>query len=380
MTIKVFHIITKLELGGAQGNTLYTCAHLDRAGFSAELVCGPGGILDTQAKSGAYPAHFVPELVREINPLKDIAACIKLYRLLKKHKPHIVHTHSSKAGILGRLAAKLAGVPVIIHTFHGFGFTPGQKPPVRAVFVFAEKFCARFSTALIFVSKANMDEARKRGFCDKGNWRLIRSGIKLSDYPPEKPDRAGTLASLALPPDARYVLCIGNFKPQKNPLDFVRVAAEVAKKMPDIFFVCTGDGELKNAARDLALKNGIAGRCRFPGWRGDAPQLLACAEAFTLTSLWEGLPRAVVEALKSGAPCALYATDGVRDIIRDGENGFIVPPGNAAALAEKISALLGDAALRARMADAARTTDLKEFDIDEMVKSQERLYLELCKK
>ncbi len=376
--IKVFHIITKLELGGAQGNTLYTCAHLDKNRFTVELCCGEGGMQDEQAKRGGYPVHFLPQLVREINPAKDISATIALYKIFRKHKPQVVHTHSSKAGILGRIAARLAGVPVIIHTFHGFGFTPGQTPFVRKAFIRAEKFCAHFCAALIFVSKANMEQARELGFAQRGNWHLIRSGIKLSDYPPLNVEREKTLASLNIPADARFVLCVGNFKPQKNPLDFIRMAALVAKKIPDAFFVCTGEGELKSESWSLAGELGIAERCRFPGWRADTPQLLACATVFSLTSLWEGLPRAAVEALASGLPCALYATDGVRDIVRDGENGFILPPGETAALADKIIALLADEPLRQKIAAAARATDLKEFDIAEMVNSQEKLYTELC--
>jgi len=373
---KVFHVITKLEMGGAQGNTLYTCAHLDKERFDVSLVCGEGGIMDGDARAAGYPLHFVPSLTREINPARDAAAFFALRGLFARHKPEIVHTHSSKAGILGRLAAKAAGVPVIVHTFHGFGFTPAQNPALRQSFILAEKKCAEISSALIFVSKANMDEARKLGF-PAGNWRLIRSGIDLSEFPPAGFDAAQTRVSLNLSHEARYVVSVGNFKPQKNPQDLIKMAALVAAKIPDVYFVFTGEGELLEQAKRLALRFEITNRCRFPGWRRDVPHILAGASAFALTSLWEGLPRAAVEALRAGVPGAYYDTDGVRDIIADGKNGFLVPRGDYGLAAEKITALLSDKNLHDAVSAAARATDLRDFDIAEMVKSQERLYCEL---
>jgi len=376
---KVFHLITKLEMGGAQGNTIYTCAHLDKNRFDVSLVCGEGGVLDKDALSAGYPVHFVPQLVRAISPIKDISAFFALRKIFLEHKPDIIHTHSSKAGILGRLAAKSVGVPVIVHTFHGFGFTPWQHPVVRQAFIIAEKVCATISTALIFVSRANMEQAKELGFSGK-NWQLIHSGIDLAAYPPSSVDAAQVKVSLNLSPEVRYVLCVSNFKQQKNPIDFFKMAKLVADKIPDVYFVYTGEGELLERAKMLALRLEITGRCRFPGWRRDTPQLMACASVFALTSLWEGLPRAAVEALKSGLPGAYYAADGVSDIIADGKNGFLIPKGNHRLMAEKITALLSDNNLREQMAQAARETDLREFDIVEMVKSQERLYEELLVK
>src|SRR5438552_2611359 len=157
--LRAAHIITQLELGGAQRNTLYTLGHLAPKRFAPVLLCGRGGILDEETKGAAWATHFVRFLGRSVNPLKDPLAFLAIYRLLRQIKPHIVHTHSSKAGILGRVAAYLAGVPVIIHTFHGFGFTPEQSAPVRTFYVLLEKICARLSTHLIFVSKDNEEEA-----------------------------------------------------------------------------------------------------------------------------------------------------------------------------------------------------------------------------
>jgi len=378
MKIKVLHIITKLELGGAQGNTLYTVKHLDPGKFEVSLACGPGGILD--GETAGINVHFVAELAREINPLKDFAAVMRLRSLIKKISPDVVHTHSSKAGILGRIAAKLAGVPAVIHTFHGFGFNPEQRFLTRFAFTSAEKICAPLSDALIFVSKANESEARGLGIGRGVKSRVIRSGIKLSGYPARDFDAAKLRAELKIPDKAEIVLSVGNLKPQKNPLDFAASAKIVCSERPDCVFIFAGDGELRPEVERFVSENGLAGKCLFPGWRRDTDKLLAMAKVFVLSSLWEGLPRALVEALKSGVPCVAYGCDGVSDILKDGENGFLIKPKDTKTLAEKISAILADDGLHAKLAAGAAATGLSEFDIDGMVKAQENLYLELTAK
>ena len=371
---KVVHIITRLDFGGAQGNTLYTAARLDRSRFDALIVAGRGGQLE--GKAGPGRLLFAESLVRPVSPLKDLAAFFELRALLKALKPDVVHTHSSKAGILGRLAARAAGVPVIVHTFHGFGFHPLQHPLVRGLYIFLEKLCARFSGALVFVSRANMETARAAGIGDPARYRLIRSGVKLSDYP-AKADRAALREELGLPPDAVVTLSIGNAKPQKNPGHFLAAAARLAAEFPAARFVFVGGGEALGDLRAQARERGLEKTCLFPGWRADTPALLAAADVFALVSLWEGLPRALVEALRTGLPAVCYATDGVTDILQDGKNGFVVRQGDLDGFCAALRRLLGDAALRARLAAGAVATDLRGFDIDLMVRQQEELYQEL---
>ena len=373
MSIKVAHIITRLDLGGAQQNTIYTVTHLDAARFEVLLIRGPGGILDPEA-----PAPIiVQDLVREIRPWKDLKAFWGIFRVLRREKPQVVHTHSSKAGILGRLAAKCAGVPVIIHTFHGFGFHARQTWWARGPYLLAEKLCARFSTALIFVSRANREDALRLRLGDPERHVLIRSGIVLSDFP-ARVDPARKKAELGLTPDSRLILSVGNLKPQKNPKDFLAAARTVAAQCQNAIFVFVGDGPLRRPIESEASH--LAGRFLFPGWRRDVAQLLAVCDVFVLTSLWEGLPRALLEAMKSGVPPVCYATDGVRDIVRDGENGFLAPPGDAPKLAQRILDLLADEGLRRKLGKAAADSIGSEFDIGLMVRRQEELYQRLVLK
>ena len=375
--VKVAHIITRLDFGGAQANTLYTASALDRRRFDAFIIAGPGGILEGRAEPGKLVA--ARRLVREINPVKDLAAFLELRALLRGLAPAVAHTHSSKAGILGRLAAAAAGVPVLVHTFHGFGFHPRQNFLKRGLFVLLEKFCAGFTDALVFVSKSNMETARAAGIGSPEKYRLIRSGVKLAGYPAAA-DRAAKRAELGLSPGDVVVLSIGNAKPQKNPWHFLEAAARLTARHPAARFVFTGGGEELEKLRAAARDRGLEKTCIFTGWRDDSAELLAASDIFALTSLWEGLPRSLVEAFKTGLPAVCYRTDGVTDILKDGVNGFCPEQGDLDAFCAALSSLLGDAALRAKLAAGAAAADLREFDIDFMVRQQESLYDELLSK
>ncbi|HAH05265.1 MAG TPA: hypothetical protein DCM05_01875 [Elusimicrobia bacterium] len=381
--VRVAHVVTLLEYGGAQQNTLHTVAHLDAQRFEPLLACGRGGLLDPAAveldRTGRCRLRFLPDLVREISPLRDLSAFFQLYSWLRAERPAIVHTHSSKAGVLGRLAARLAGVPVIIHTFHGFGFHGRQPLPVRETWVSLEKLCASVSDSLVFVSRANMDYAASQEVGERGAYELIRSGVSLSRLP-ARADPGALRRAFGFPAGCPLVVSVGNLKPQKNAGDFLRLASLVLMKRPDARFLFVGDGELRRRLEEAAARAGLEGKLVFAGWRKDVPELLAASDLFVLTSLWEGLPRALVEAMKSGLPCACYATDGVVDVLTDGRNGFTAPQGDWEGLAAKALALLDDEDLRRRLGRAASESIGPEFDIDDMVRRQEELYEKLLKR
>ena len=372
--VKVVHIITRLDFGGAQANTLYTASHLDPNRFAVALWAGEGGLLDEKAAPGLLTR--VRHLVREIDPAADVLALFGLYRLLRRARPDVVHTHSSKAGILGRLAAAAARTPAVVHTFHGFGFHPGQSSLKRGFFIMLERLCAVFSGALVFVSKDNMETARAARIGSPARYRLIRSGVRLANYP-ARVSREGKRGELGLPAGALVVAAIGNAKPQKNPGDFIKAAARLLPSRPDARFVFVGGGEALDALRAEAAGLGLKDRCLFTGWREDSAEILAASDIFALTSMWEGLPRSLVEALKTGLPAVCYRADGVADILREGVNGFRVEKGDLDGFCAALARVMDDAALRARLAAGAAATELGEFDIDRMVRQQEELYLEL---
>jgi glycosyltransferase involved in cell wall biosynthesis len=381
--LKVAHVITRLDLGGAQQNTLHTVRHLDPARFEVLLVCGAGGTLADEAHALPAQAHWrsvvLPSLVRHIHPGLDFLAFLQLVSLFWAEKPDIVHTHSSKAGVLGRLAAAAAGVPRVVHTYHGFGFNDYQPPLVKSLFVLAERLCCALSSSLVFVSRSNEEYARRHRLGNPDRYALIRSGVKLSEFPAKVEDRGKKKASLGLGMHKPLVLSVGNLKPQKNPADFVALAEKICAERPETSFLFVGDGPLRQRLEFRVIASGLSNRFSLPGWRRDIPELLAVADIFVLTSLWEGLPRALVEAMKSGVACVCYATDGVCDVIEDGVNGFVVPQGNLTSLGERVRTLLDDEGLRRKIGEKARASIGAEFDIDEMVRQQEALYQELLK-
>lgn len=366
--IRVCHIITKLELGGAQCNTLYTISHLDRSRFEASLVTGGEGLLVDEARRSGVRAHFVDAMKRELSPVTDAKALMTLTGILRREKPDIVHTHSSKAGILGRWAALLAGVPHIVHTVHGYGFHPGQSRVRRRFYVSLEKLTGHLATsAFVTVSRANLEEGVALGLFTRDRVSLIRSGIRLSDYSPpsSRPD----------PPEHLTVGMVACLKPQKAPLDFVRVAGEVlsASDRPRVKFVLVGDGELRGRVEGEIRERGLSRDVFLAGWRHDIPELMREFDLLLHTSLWEGLPRVFPEAMATGLPIVATRVDGAPEAITEGVTGYLADPGDIGTLAGRTLELLRDAGLRSRMGKAALGR-VEPWDIDEMVRRQERLY------
>jgi glycosyltransferase involved in cell wall biosynthesis len=371
--IRVLHVITRLEPGGAQRNTLYTVSHLDRGRFEAGLAWGPGDELDDGAEAVAdLWRQPIVELVRPVAPARDLRALSRLRAAVRSFGAQIVHTHSSKAGIVGRLAARMERVPVVIHSIHGFGFTPLQPLPLRALFFAAEKIASRWTDHFVAVSARDLERGVELGLFGRDRVRLIRSGVELERF--RRGGDAGAVRQrLGIPAQAPVVTQIGNFKPQKAPLDFVRMAAEVATPVPSARFVMVGEGSLRPRAEALARRLGVGEKIVFCGWWDDVPALLSASRVSVMSSRHEGLPRAVVESLAAGVPVAATAVDGTPEVVRDGINGFLVEAGDVAGLANAVVALLTDDELHDRMASAA-PHGLEEFDIDLMVRQQEDLY------
>jgi glycosyltransferase involved in cell wall biosynthesis len=372
MVLRVLHIITRLELGGAQRNTLHTVAHLDRSRFSVGLVWGPGDVLDSEARElNGVDLFELPSLVRPIALLDDIRTFGALRQAIRSFQPDIVHTHSSKAGILGRAVAHKERIPTVVHSIHGWGFTPLQSSIKRRIFLAAERRVAPWTDHFIAVSQANIDQGRAHGLLGE-NVSLIRSGIDLSAFG-KLSNPANVRRQLAIPDGSLVVTQIGNLKPQKAPLDFVRMAAIVASTNPGVHFVIAGDGPLRRRVEDLVTELGIGDRVHLLGWWADIPALLSLTDIAVLTSRHEGLPRAVVEALAAGVPVVATAVDGTPEVVQDGVNGCVVPPGESEQIAEKVRILLEDEDLRREMGQAG-PVGLEDFDIDEMVRKQEELY------
>jgi glycosyltransferase involved in cell wall biosynthesis len=374
--IRVLLVITRLELGGAQRVVLHTARELNRGSFAVGLAWGPGDRLDNEA--AAIPdleRHPIPTLVRPVAPASDFRALRSLRAAMRAFRPHVVHTHSSKAGILGRLAARLERVPTV-HTVHGYGFTPLQSAPTRFAYRIVEKMMARVTDHFVMVSETDLRRGLEMGLFRPEQATVIRAAIDLERFQNAAGGDA-VRAELGVPSTVPLVTQIGNFKPQKAPLDFVRAAAVVRGRVADAWFVMVGDGPLRPVAEKLARDLGVADQMVFCGWWDNIPGLLAATTVSVLTSRHEGLPCAVVESLAAGVPVVATAADGTVEVVRSDCNGLLVPVGDIGAIADEVCRLLEDGALRARLA-AAAPLGLEDFDNDLMVHKQEDLYRWMC--
>lgn len=372
--LRIVHVITKLELGGAQGNTIYTVSNLNRSLFDVHLIAGPGGLLDDEVQNlKDVTVHFCGDLSRSIRPVADYHAYTRLRQLIKELHPDIVHTHSSKAGVLGRLSAAAEQVPVIIHTYHGFGFHRYQNPGVFRLYVAFEREACRRSHHLIFVSKENQKWAEELDLIQQCSTSLIRSGVEVE--PLLKAKRSEELRDeWGVPRNGKAIGMIACLKPQKDPLTFVDAADRASRKFLNSKFLLIGDGELADAVARRAKKMRYPENFLHVGWIRDVPTALASLDLMVLTSLWEGLPRVIPEATIAGVPVIASNIDGNREIIFEGRNGALAEPRNAQDFAEKIvEALKEDWQVDQELSRQIQ----HDFDIREMVHQQEDLYLEL---
>jgi glycosyltransferase involved in cell wall biosynthesis len=375
MPIKVCHIITKLELGGAQQNTLFTVRTLSRTQYEPFLITGSGGLLDAEAAADTrFTTYFIPELIRSVLPWGDIIAAVKIWKILRAQKPALVHTHSSKAGIVGRWAAWCAGVPVIVHTVHGFGFNSRQRMPVRALFILAERVTAAITDKLVVVADQDRVKGLAYGIGNAAKYTVIRSGIDVESFKTALVDREAVRREWGILPGTKVVTSIGPLKPQKNLADFIRVAARVSARRADCVFLIVGDGEQRAALEGLCERSGMSGRVRFLGWRNDTVNILGITDVFVMTSLWEGLPRSIVEAMCRAVPVVANAVDGVREVVRTGSTGYLFEPFAVEEMAAAIVRILEDPSMARSMGESGRRAIGEEFDISFMVRQQETLY------
>lgn len=370
--IKLCIIVTKLELGGAQKVAISLCQKIDLNKFEPFLICGCGGILDKEIE-GKIKVYFIKDLVREISPLKDFKALVQIYKILKQEKPDIVHTHSSKAGIIGRLGAKFADVPNIVHTIHGFSFNDTQRMLKKKLFIFFERAGAKISKYLIPVSIENINKGLKNNIGKKEQYRYIRLGIDIDNF---KNYQLKPLLreELKLQNNDIIVTTIGPFKPQKNLPDFIKIANNILKNNRNFKFIIVGDGDGRKELEGLIEKFNISNNVILLGWRKDISNILNSSDIFVMTSLWEGLPISTIEAMSCGLAPIVNAVDGQLEIIKDNQTGFLIKPYDIKTAVEKILLLSNNIDMRNQMGQKAKDSIDNTFSIDYMIKQHEQLY------
>jgi glycosyltransferase involved in cell wall biosynthesis len=378
--MRVTHVITRLIIGGAQENTLATVLGLRQMpGLEVHLISGPTtgpeGSLELQAGN----LLVLPELVRPIHPLKDMRALRSLQNIFCEQKPDIVHTHSGKAGILGRIAARRAGVPVIIHTIHGPSFGKFQGAAANFIFRTAEKYAARSTTHFIVVADAMRDQYLAAGIGRPGQYTKIYSGFAIQPFLDAKNDLE-LRRKLGIAPDDFVVGKIARLFKLKGHDDLFAAAPELVHQNPKMKFLLIGDGEWRGRFESLAKSRGVERHFIFPGLvpPGDISKYTGIMDALVHLSLREGLPRALPQALAAGKPVVAYDCDGAREACRDGETGFLVQPGDLATLKNRLLKLAGDPALCQKMGEAGRDFARGNFSVEKMVRDIYNLYAKLA--
>jgi glycosyltransferase involved in cell wall biosynthesis len=378
MSTSVLQIITRLIVGGAQETVMYTAALLDKQLYNIEVISGmqtgSEGSLIEETRSRGVSLTIFPRLLREISPINDAIVLWQLYRYIRKKHFTIVHTNSSKAGILGRLAAKLAGTPIIIHTVHGWSFHDHMAGWLKNLYILLEKLCAGLTDSMIVVTKQDIQKGLDHHIGNPTQYHLIRSAIPLDEFVPDMYQKERVRSELGIPTNALILGNVGRFSPQKNPLDWVSVAGLVAREIPESYFLLVGDGPLKEKVIQAIDEEGINDRVVLTGLRRDTAKMMSAMDVFLLTSLWEGLPRVIPQAMCMGLPVVSYQIDGIQEIIVQGENGFVFPPGDITSLATTCGDLLKDENRRKSIGENGKAFATREFNIETMIANISSLY------
>ncbi len=380
----ICHVITRLIIGGAQENTLLTCEGLHARGCRVTLIAGPTrgpeGSLVSRARAGGYEYVEVPELIRAVNPWMDFRARRLIEMELRDRRPDVVHTHSSKAGIIGRLAAADASVPHIVHTIHGMSFNRTQPWAVRTLYTWLEWYAARSSSAIVTVADAMIEQAVAARIAPRHKFSTVYSGMEVGRFTPSAPRRAAARQAWGVGPNDVVVGTIARLFRRKGYEQLLPIMARAAAAEPRLRFVWVGDGAQRGDYEAELRRLGLRERTVLTGLVPPecVPDQLAGFDILAHTSQWEGLPRAVVQGLLMHVPAVAFAIDGTPEVVLDGQTGRLIGLNDLDAFAAALVELACDEPQRQRLARAGRQHCLARFDATTMVEELERLYQRLC--
>ncbi len=383
--IKVLRVIARLNMGGPALHVAYLTEGLAERGYDTTLVAGSLGRGEDSmafvAEARGVEVVKIDELHREISPFRDIVAVFRLARLIRAERPQILHTHTAKAGAIGRLAAMVAGPagpPIVVHTFHGH-VLHGYFGPFRSlVFRLLERFLARRSTALIAVSPQVRDDLVALHVAPASKFTVVRLGIELDErVAVDEPMRVEARRVLGIPPERFAVGWVGRMTSVKRTDDVVRAFAALRARGIDACLCIVGDGPDREQVEKRAHELGVIRDCLFLGYQEDVARFFAVFDAFVLSSVNEGTPVVAIEALAAGRPVVATDVGGVPDVVTEGVDGFLVEQGDTEALAERLARLAEDPELRRTMGEAGRERMLPRYAVTRLIDDIDRLYRSL---
>jgi glycosyltransferase involved in cell wall biosynthesis len=378
--MRIVHIITRLIIGGAQENTLLSCEGQHDRGHDVTLITGPAigpeGSLMERATSYGYRVITVDEMLRSILPVKDFRTYHRLTKLLRELKPDVVHTHSSKAGILGRWAADRAKVPVIVHTIHGLAFTASTSRIVNAVYRTLERQTAPLTTKIACVANAMREQSLAANIGTPEQYVTVYSGMETRPFIEPPVPREETRRRLGLRDEHIVVGTIARLFHLKGHDDLIEMAPALCAAHPNLRFMWVGDGLLRGAFEQSIARLGLQDRFILTGLVPPTkiPELTAAMDILVHPSRREGLARAIVQGQLAGSPAIAYDIDGNREGLIDGQTGYVIPPFDRRLLGERIAELLENGERRRAMGAAGRVFALSRFDAKVMVDALDRVY------
>ena len=384
--LKVLHIITRLILGGAQENTLYTVEGLMKypiydVTLASGLTTGPEGSLEREAKEFGVNLVTIKGLTRNINPFKDMGAFLSLYKLIKKNNFDIVHTHSSKAGIIGRLAAKLAGCGVIIHTIHGLPFYPYQNRFLNFLYIRLERLSGKFTDKIITVCDNMAHKARAAGIKPIYGYVTVYSGMDLDKFINERTSCHQAKRNVGLSADAKVIGKVARLFPLKGYEYFISAAKYISEHVQNVYFLIVGDGILREELERKVEKMGLKNRFVFVGLvpQDDVPKFIAAMDVVVHTSLREGLARVIPQAMAMCKPVVSFDIDGARELVHNNNTGYLVRPKDTKGLSERVIDLLNDTEKAEKIGINGKKLVDPAFRIETMIDKIKEIYDNLVK-
>ena len=374
--IKIIHVQLLPLMSGVQKVSLDELARLDDACYERIGVCKCEGEFTENLRRIGVRVHLVPELERAISPTRDTQAYRALRDFFRKERPDIVHTHSSKPGVLGRLAARSAGVPLIVHTVHGFAFPSEPRKVVRSIFKVLERLAGRVTDKMIVLNDTDATIALDLGV-PSSRQAVLPNGVDTDIYAPAEREHRLSLRKAAFGIDSPDHVALGRAARlwhQKNPQCFVRAAIEVARKRANASFFMIGDGELRGELEATVQSSGHASRIRILGWRSDVPTLLKGLDIAVLPSRWEGMPLAILEAMSSAVPVIASDIPGNHHLVREGNDGRLFPLDDAEALVAALIDLIDNPVKRARLSAQARAKVVADYTLTARMEKLKAIY------
>jgi len=380
---KVLHIVTRfLKWGGAERNTYYSIQGLDRDRYEVDLAIGRDSQPDLLSNYAYGRVFQINPLVRDPNPLLDPIALLRLYKLIRANRYDIVHTHTGKAGALGRIAARMAGVPIIVHGLHGTMASP--NPILDKIYLLLDRFTGRFTDCFISVGEDLKQRYIERRIGDPSKYRVIHSGMDLDSFYKARdlPKEAiiEKRNELGVADDAAIIGKVAALEPRKGYKYAVLAARKLVQNHDNIKFLFIGDGWYRSKLEKMVRQNGLEDSIIFTGYREDVAEVMATFDIALLTSLWEGLPQVLVQAAASGKPIVTFAVEGAKEVVKDGVNGFIVPSKDVDSLVEKVEYLLSDLEKARAMGRQGREIIGDQWTVEAMQEKTRKLYDELVAK